>query len=37
MESGWDGVNMDRARRLIAGEPLSPLPPEAFEVRRDRG
>jgi deoxyribonuclease-4 len=36
MESGWDAVNMDRVRRLIAGEPLPSLPPEAFEVRRDQ-
>jgi deoxyribonuclease-4 len=36
MDSGWDAVNMDRVRRLIAGRPLPTLPPQAFDVRRDR-
>ena len=30
MDSGYDAVNMERVRRLIADEPLDELPPEAF-------
>jgi deoxyribonuclease-4 len=30
MDSGYDAVNMERVRRLIADEPLAELPPEAF-------
>jgi len=37
MEEGWDAVNLDRARSLAAGEPLDPLPPEAFSTRSARG
>ena len=37
MEEGWDKVNLDRARSLAAGEPLDPLPPEAFNTRSARG
>lgn len=39
MDLGYDAVNMDRVRLLIAGEPLADLPPEAFEARsaRSRG
>lgn len=33
MDSGYDLVNLDRARMLIEGETLPDLPPEAFEVR----
>ena len=33
MDEGYDLVNLDRARALIAGETLAPLPPEAFEVK----
>jgi deoxyribonuclease IV len=32
MDSGYDDVNLRRARALAAGEPLDDLPPEAFEV-----
>ncbi len=32
MDVGYDAVNLDRARALWAGEPLEPLPPEAFEL-----
>lgn len=37
MDSGWDAVNLARARDLAAGRPLAPLPPEAFAVRSGRG
>jgi deoxyribonuclease-4 len=30
MDSGYDAVNMERVRRLIADDPLDELPPEAF-------
>jgi deoxyribonuclease-4 len=33
MDSGYDQVNLDRARMLIDGVTPPPLPPEAFEVR----
>jgi deoxyribonuclease IV len=33
MEEGYDAVNVARALDLFAGRPLSPLPPEAFDVR----
>ncbi len=36
MDEGYDAVNMERARRLAAGEPLDPLPPEAFTLRGAR-
>ena len=36
MDEGYDAVNLERARAIIAGEPLEPLPSEAFELRRDR-
>jgi hypothetical protein len=36
MDSGYDRVNLDRARQLIDGETPAPLPPEAFEVRSSR-
>jgi deoxyribonuclease-4 len=36
MDTGWDAVNMDRVRRLLAGEPLPDLPPEAYLARGDR-
>jgi deoxyribonuclease-4 len=32
MDTGYDAVNMERARRLWAGEPLPTLPREAFEL-----
>ena len=36
MDEGYDAVNIARALDLAAGRPLDPLPPEAFELRRDR-
>ncbi|HEX5014119.1 MAG TPA: hypothetical protein VFV72_08140, partial [Candidatus Limnocylindrales bacterium] len=33
---GYDAVNIARALDLAAGRDLAPLPPEAFELRRDR-
>jgi deoxyribonuclease IV len=33
MDSGYDLINLDRVRQLIAGETPPALPPEAFEVR----
>ncbi|MEO6207487.1 MAG: deoxyribonuclease IV [Candidatus Limnocylindrales bacterium] len=36
MDDGYDAINLQRARRLIAGEPLDALPPAAFEVRSSR-
>jgi deoxyribonuclease-4 len=32
MDTGYDAVNLDRARAMWAGEPLEPLPQEAFEL-----
>jgi deoxyribonuclease-4 len=37
MDEGYDAINIARALDLAAGRPLDPLPPEAFELRRDRG
>jgi deoxyribonuclease IV len=36
MDLGYDAVNMDRVRRLLAGEQLPALPAEAFTVRGSR-
>ena len=36
MDVGYDAVNMDRVRLLIADEPLPDLPPDAFRTRADR-
>jgi deoxyribonuclease-4 len=36
MDQGYDAVNMGRARALAAGEPLDPLPPDAFHVHGAR-
>jgi len=36
MDEGYDAVNVARARLLAAGQPLEPLPPEAFELRGSR-
>jgi deoxyribonuclease-4 len=33
MDEGWDLVNVARARDLLAGRRLAPLPPEAFKLR----
>jgi hypothetical protein len=37
MDEGYDLVNMDRARDLVAGRPLPALPPAAFETLSARG
>ena len=37
MDEGYDAINIARALDLAAGRPLDPLPPEAFELRRDPG
>jgi len=34
MDAGYDAINLDRCRALIAGAPLDPLPPEAFQLSR---
>jgi deoxyribonuclease-4 len=36
MDEGYDGINIARARAIAAGEPLDPLPPEAFQLRSSR-
>jgi deoxyribonuclease-4 len=36
MDAGYDEVNLARARRLAAGEPLAALPLEAFELQKRR-
>jgi deoxyribonuclease-4 len=36
MDDGYDAVNVARALDVAAGRTLAPLPPEAFELRRDR-
>jgi deoxyribonuclease-4 len=33
MDEGYDLINLQRARALIAGESLAPLPPEAFNLK----
>jgi len=33
MDVGYDGINLARARDLVAGTPLVPLPAAAFELR----
>jgi hypothetical protein len=37
MDHGYDLVNLDRARDLVAGRPLATLPPEAFETPSTKG
>ncbi len=37
MDAGYDLVNMDRARDLVAGRRLAVLPPEAFETSSSKG
>jgi deoxyribonuclease-4 len=39
MDVGYDAINLDRARRMLAGESLPQLPPEAFTIpgSRSRG
>ena len=34
MDEGYDAINLDRCRALLAGEALAPLPPEAFTLSR---
>ncbi|MHB8458682.1 MAG: deoxyribonuclease IV [Candidatus Limnocylindrales bacterium] len=36
MDEGYDAVNVARAYAIAAGEPLEPLPPEAFALRGSR-
>ena len=36
MDEGYDAVNVARARAMLAGQPLEPLPPEAFTIRGSR-
>jgi deoxyribonuclease-4 len=36
MDEGYDLINLQRARALLAGEPLQALPPEAFELSSGR-
>jgi deoxyribonuclease-4 len=36
MDTGYDKINLDRARLVIAGETLPTLPREAFEMRGSR-
>lgn len=36
MDTGFDAVNLERVRLIIAGEALPELPPEAFSVRGTR-
>jgi deoxyribonuclease IV len=36
MDEGYDAVNMERARALAEGRPLTPLPPEALNIRGSR-
>jgi deoxyribonuclease IV len=34
MDEGYDAINLERCRALIAGMPIAPLPPGAFELAR---
>jgi deoxyribonuclease-4 len=34
MDSGYDAINLERCRALLAGEPLRPLPAAAFSLSR---
>jgi deoxyribonuclease-4 len=36
MDEGYDAINLERARALIRRETLTPLPPEAFQIRGSR-
>ncbi|HET9522276.1 MAG TPA: deoxyribonuclease IV [Candidatus Limnocylindrales bacterium] len=36
MDEGYDAINITRAKRLAAGEPLDPLPPGAMHLRGSR-
>ncbi len=37
MDLGYDLVNLERARDLVAGRPLAALPPEAFDTPSAKG
>jgi hypothetical protein len=34
MEEGYDAINLDRCKALLAGEPLARLPDAAFRLSR---
>ena len=34
MDDGYDAINLERCRMLLAGEPLPKLPPAAFQLSR---
>jgi len=36
MDAGYDAINLDRAKALLANQPLEPLPPAAFELTSSR-
>jgi hypothetical protein len=36
MDVGYDKINLDRVRLIVAGERLPKLPPEAFATRGSR-
>jgi deoxyribonuclease IV len=36
MDTGYDAINLERVRLILAGEPLPELPPEAFSQRGSR-
>lgn len=36
MAEGYDAINLRRAEAVLAGEPLEPLPPEAFDLSSGR-
>jgi deoxyribonuclease IV len=36
MDTGYDAINLERVRLILAGEPLPELPPEAFVQRGSR-
>lgn len=36
MDEGYDAINLERARALVAGRPLEPLAPGAFRLRGSR-
>ncbi len=37
MDDGYDAVNLDRVRDMVAGRPLATLPPDAFHTRSAKG
>jgi len=36
MDEGYDAINLERARALLANQPLAPLPPAAFTLASSR-